>query len=333
MENILVTGVHGFLASRLVEKILADYRNVNIFGITRHTPSYKRSYLLQEMMDSDVNFIQGDICNYSLMNNVVTEYEIDTIIHLASNAIVRSCEQDPLGTMMNNVYGTAVFAELARQHKKIKHLICMASDKSYGVSEKLPYVEDETPLKGKSVYEASKTLADMWSQMYQSNFGVPITVIRSANLFGPGDSNHSRLIPQACTSISNNKNPWLWDGVAEYIREFVYVDDAVDFILNLIKKGEENSKIIPQCYNLGTGNTFMIKELVQKLINVTKKNLKIDIKVKDMEFKEIPKQYLSLEKSKRMLNWEAKYTGELFDKALLETYEYYDYINMNYKTE
>ncbi len=328
MLNVLVTGANGFLASKLIERINKEQPDVNIYGVVKNKPSIKNSYLLQnpELVQS-INLIEGDITDYSLMEQTVVNYEIDTIVHLASNAIVRTCEQNPLDALLTNVYGAAIFNEIARTNRIVKHVISMASDKSYGTSESLPYIEDVTPLRGMRAYESTKTLMDMWSQMYQHNYKTPVSIIRSANLFGPGDSNYSRLVPQVCMSIANDINPWLWEGVADYIREFVYIDDATDFILNLIDAGESDPTLIPQCYNLGTGNIFSIKDLVERIIYITGKDLQVDIKKKTIDFKEIEKQYLSLDKSRDLLGWEAIYIGESFDTALSETYEYYHWIN------
>lgn len=201
-----------------------------------------------------------------------------------------------------------------------KTIISGNSDKSYGESKSLPYMEDDTTLKGMRPYEATKTLSDLWAQMYQKNYGTPITVFRSANVFGPADPNLSRLIPQVCTSIAKDKNPWLYKGVNDYVREFVYIDDVVDFIINLMECGDEDPSVIKECYNLGSGWVYRVEDMVQKIIDISGKDLQVDIKEKELDFYEIKEQYLSLEKSANMLGWAAKSN---LDEALVDTYNYY----------
>lgn len=322
MQKILITGISGFLGSWLLKETLKRYPNVEVTALMRNKPIITNN-MLNEIDLSNVRIITGSITDYNLIDYIVSRYEIDTIFNFAANSIVRTCQEMPLHSLMDNVYGSACVLEAARNHKTVKQIIQFASDKSYGEAKELPYKEDETPLKGMRPYECTKTLIDMWSQMYQKNYNVPVTVIRSANLYGPGDPNSSRLLPQVCTNIAMNKNPWLYSGVADYIREFVYIEDAVDYIFNLVEKCELNESLKYECYNLGTGNIFSIKDLVQKIIDISGKNLKIDIKEKELPFMEIKEQYLSLDKSVNKLEWKAYYTGEMFDVSLTETYNYY----------
>lgn len=322
MKSVLITGISGFAGSWMLRDVQRKYPNVEITGLMRNKPVITNN-MLNEIDLSKIRIITGSITDYNLMDYIIGRYEIDTIFNFAANSIVRVCQDMPLHSLMDNVYGSACIFEAARNHKNVKLIVQMASDKSYGEAKELPYKEDETPLKGTRPYECTKTLVDMWAQMYQKNYDIPIVVIRSANLFGPGDPNSSRLIPQVCTSIASNKNPWVYSGVADYVREFVYIEDAVDFMFNLVNKCELNETLKYECYNLGTGNVLKVKDLIQKLIDISGKDLSIDIKEKELPFMEIKEQYLSLDKIANKLEWKAYYTGEMFDVALTETYNYY----------
>jgi len=328
MKNVLILGVQGFIGSSLAKKIISSYPEVNIFGIIKDNPSIKVSPSLYQELIGKITLIGGDIIDYNLIYNTLTDYEIDTVINMASVSIVRICEENPLHALYVNTLGTGIVAEAIRNCRTVNHFITMSSDKAYGTSYSLPYREDETPLKGNRPYETTKTLCDLWCQMYQLNYKTPITVIRSANVFGPGDMNLSRLVPQVCMSLAKDKNPWLWSGVSKYVREFIYINDVVDFILHLIHKGQETPEIIRDCYNLGSGNIFTIENFAKKFISISGKDLQLDFKEKEFEFKEIPEQYLSLTKSREKLEWNASYVNDKFDEALISTYNYYnDYIN------
>jgi len=323
MKNVLITGITGFVGSNLAHTLLEIDPEIHIVGTIKNSPSARRGSVLTEEDMSNMTICIGDITDFTLMERIVTGYEIDTIFALASQSIVRVCNDNPLQALYTNVLGNATFCELARRYPKIKQTVIFSSDKSYGETDKLPYKEDVTPLKGLRPYESTKTLIDLWCQMYQYNYEAPITVVRSANIFGPGDPNSSRLIPQVCTSIAKNQNPWLWDSVAEYVREFIYIDDVVDFLIELVNTCEENPTLISQCYNLGSGNVFKIKDMVDYILRMSGSDLNIDIKTKDVYFEEIKEQYLSLEKTKNLLNWQAKYTGKKLDEAIIMTYNYY----------
>ena len=327
LGSIFITGATGFWGSNFVCEVVRKYPDVRVVCLVKDKINSNQSLLFDPEIWPNLNVVFGDLLDYHSIERIVTDYEIETIVNFASVSIVRICEDNPLYALNVNVIGTGILAEIARNHKKVKHLVTISSDKAYSDSF-LPYVEDVSPLKGKRPYEATKSLCDLWCQMYQYNYGVPITVVRSANLFGPGDPNMSRLIPQSCARLVKNESPFLWSDAAEYIREFVYIDDAVDFILNLIKKGHESPEIIKDCYNLGTGEIFKIKDLVNRLIKVSGKDIDIEIKDKEFSFAEIPEQYLSLKKSEEKLGWKAKFVGEQFDVALVNTYNYYyDLIN------
>jgi CDP-glucose 4,6-dehydratase len=322
-KKFLVTGASGFLGAYFVNHLVNNYPNIDIIIVMKNKPNMFTSFLGYEGVLNKVNVVFGDITDYKLMETIITEYEIEYIFNFAALSIVRVCNDAPLVAFYNNVYSVAILNEIVRNHKTVKQLVHMTSDKAYGVADDLPYIEDVTTLFGMRPYESTKTLADMWSQMYQKNYESPITVVRSANLFGPGDPNMSRLIPQVCTSIAQDRNPWLYNGVAGYVREFVYVEDAVDFFMNLVNKCDANHELIKQCYNLSSGNIYSIESLVKKIISISGKKLTVDIKQKELDFYEIPEQYLSPNKVREMLAWEATYVDEKFDMALGETYEYY----------
>jgi nucleoside-diphosphate-sugar epimerase len=326
MKNILVTGASGFVGTHVVRELVMTYQETtNVYILFKNYPSNRDLGVLDEDIMPYCHVITGDMRDYKKMEDIIVRYEIDTIINLGAWSIVSVCNDSPLLALENNVLGSANIFEVARNHKSVKHIITFTSDKSYGDSDKLPYVEDETQLNGKRPYEATKSLIDLWAQMYINTYNTPISIIRSANIFGEGDRNFSRLIPQVCTSLANNKNPWLWEGVADYVREFVYIKDVTEFILNLMDVGEEKPHLITQAYNLASNNVYSIKDLVNRIIKVTGKEALLEIRKKDIDFKEIPKQYLSGAKSKSLLDWEAVYTGEYFDEALINTYNYYAY--------
>ena len=135
-------------------------------------------------------------------------------------------------------------------------------------------------------------------ESYGQNFDLPLIIVRGANLFGPRDLNLSRLIPGSIVRILNNESPILYEDVKDYVREFLYVDDAADILYDLIHVAD---KYKGEAVNMGSGIYLPIKDLVYKLIKLMGSNVDIKFPVKENPFFEIDKQYLDLTKLHSMI--------------------------------
>lgn len=319
MKNILVTGATGLLGSNLISYLLNQPFNKRIIAVSRGQTSKK----LFPFRD-DIIMLSGDINDYNFIDGVINHYNIDEIYHLAAEAIVSSSNKSPLRALQTNIIGTANILESAR-HNKVKGIICMASDKFYGQNPKIPYKEEYQPYP-QGVYEVSKTCSDMICNMYIMNYDLPIISVRGANLFGPGDFNFTRLVPNSIIRLINNQKPFLWSDAGDYIREFIYVKDAVEILIKLMEKAilrQHNTSI-----NLGVGQVFQVKDFVKEIINSVKEFIpeipnEIEFKVKDNYFSEIPKQSLDLTLLKKTVGELPKRTELELTKCLHETFNFY----------
>ena len=120
---------------------------------------------------------------------------MDSVFHLAAQTIVGTANSSPLGTWEANIQGTWTMLEACRHHQ-VARVVVAASDKAYGAHDELPYREDFA-LEPRFPYDVSKAATDLIARSYWHTYGLPVATTRFANLYGGGDTNRSRLVPEA----------------------------------------------------------------------------------------------------------------------------------------
>ena len=317
MRNILVTGGTGFLGSSIVQNLL-DKHNVEYVVVPTTNIRNQTSLSTLNIDSNKLKLIKGDIRDYDFIQRVLNEYEFDTIFHLGALSEVRKCQDNAKLAYDTNIGGTINLLEASRLFGSVKAIVVSSSDKAYGRCE-LPYTED-APLDGKGIYEVSKSCQDLVARSYFYNYGLPVVVTRCSNLYGGTDLNFSRIIPNTIRSIFNNKSPLIWTGAENFIREFLYVEDAANAYLSIA----ENINITKgNAYNIGSGEKITIGELVNKILNKMVTNVKIEYR--NRTFPEIDNQYLDSSKIKEDIGWEAKINiNEGLDKTI-ESYKHIFY--------
>ena len=310
-KNVFITGGTGFLGSYLVKKLVNYGANVTI--LVRDYIPQSNIYRGEEY--KKVNVVHGTLEDYLLIERTLGEYEIDTVFHLAAQAIVGVANRNPLGTFKSNIEGTWNILEAARKSPLIKRVIVASSDKAYGDQEKLPYDENML-LQGKHPYDVSKSCADLIAQTYYETYKLPVCITRCGNLYGGGDLNFNRIIPQSIQSILNNKAPVIRsDG--SFIRDYFYIEDAVDAYINLAEKVVELN-LGGQAFNFSNEIQLTVLELVNKILKIMGSSMKPIIL--NQGSNEIIHQYLSAKKARTILGWSPNYT---IDEGLSKTIEWY----------
>lgn len=286
MENVLITGINGFVGSNLALDQLA--RENHVIGIVKDRNRKSRLDVLEKC-----SIVYGDICDLSLVDNVVSHYEVDTIFHLAANSIVKMGVKDPVSNYMTNVMGTVNILDSARRINPAARIVCASSDKAYGVHEKMPYTED-MKLNPGCPYGTSKSCADMVAQSFAKTYGLNVGVVRCSNIYGPGDMNTSRLVPNSILRILRGERPMIYSGVASYKRELIYIKDVCE-AYNLVAKEGVSGGI----YNIGINKFYTIEEVVRNISNLMGSD---GIEVVEKDFPEIPDQWMDGSKLKS-LGW------------------------------
>ena len=146
----------------------------------------------------------ADLTDHDALVRVLNEHEVDAVYHLAAQTIVGTANRSPLATWEANVRGTYTLLEACRGLGGVKRVVVASSDKAYGDHDELPYREDFA-LQPRYPYDVSKACTDMIARSYANTYDLPVAVTRLANLYGPGDLNWSRIIPDSARALARGE--------------------------------------------------------------------------------------------------------------------------------
>lgn len=310
-KNVFITGCTGFLGSYLAKGLIRH--GANVTGLVRDI--VPKSALYQGEEYKSINLVNGKLEDRELLERTLGEYEIDSVFHVAAQAIVGVANRNPVGTFETNIRGTWNILEAARRSPLIQRIVVASSDKAYGDQEQLPY--DETmPLSGRHPYDVSKSCTDLISQAYYKTYGLPVCVTRCGNLYGGGDLNFNRIIPQTIRSILNGEAPVIRsDGT--FIRDYFYVEDAVRAYL-LLAERMNALRLEGEAFNFSNEIQLTVLDLVKEILRLMNSELKPV--VLNQGSNEIKHQYLSARKAREVLGWAPAYTLE---EGLGKTIDWY----------
>jgi len=297
-KNVLITGITGFIGKALEKRL--NVLGAKVFGISR-----------SEGKNNQI--LKSTILNYTAVDKFIKDSKIEICFHLASAALVEEGQLHPYETFKVNTGGTLNILESARKNNLEKVIIASTSH-VYG-KNKVPYFESYTPRPTRP-YETSKACTDIIAQSYAESFNLPVLIPRFVNIYGPGDLNFQRLIPKTIKSVLENSLPKMWGG--EVVRDYLFIDDAIDAYIKLaildIKNVGGN-----RIFNFGSNNRISVKDLIEKIIKISGKELKIK-KIAQERQEEIESQYVSWKKAKQLLEWEPKI---ILDEGLRRTVAWY----------
>ncbi len=314
----LVTGAHGFVASHLVRALLERGDEVRV--LDRPDPRIadvggpRLSGLdLLELRD-EVELAEGDLRDAGAVAAAVAD--CDSVFHLAAQTIVGVARKSPLETLEVNVQGAWNVFEACREHD-VARVVFASSDKAYGSSPDLPYLED-FPLRAAHPYDASKAAADIIARSYAHAYDLPLAVTRFANIYGGGDLNFSRLIPETTIAVLDGRPPLIRsDGTPE--RDFLHVDDAVAAYL-AIEAALDGEKVRGEAFNAGGGHPHSVREVVDLIVAAIGSGIEPEYLGAGTPDGEIDCQYVDSSKLRELTGWRPKI--ELAD-GLRDTLEWY----------
>jgi CDP-glucose 4,6-dehydratase len=313
----LVTGAHGFVGSHLARALLERGDAVRV--LDRPAPRLadvggeRLSGLDLLGIRDEVELVEADLRDAEAVAAAVEGSE--SVFHLAAQTIVGIARESPLETFEVNVRGAWNVFEACRTHE-VERVVFVSSDKAYGSSPELPYRED-FPLRAAYPYDVSKAAADTIARSYANAYGLPLAVTRFANVYGGGDLNFSRLIPESVVAVIEGRAPAIRsDGSPE--RDFLHVDDAVSAYLTIAAALEDGAA--GEAFNAGGERPHTVREVVELIAAASGSGVEPDFQGAGNPDGEIDRQFVDSTKLRELTGWRP--AVELED-GLRRTLEWY----------
>jgi len=301
-RSVLVTGGTGFLGSWLVPRLTDAGANV-VCLVRDWVP---QSELVRSGSIEKVNVVRGDICDQSLVERTLGEYEVEVVFHLAAQTIVGIANRNPLSTFSTNIGGTWNLLEACRRSPRVQSIVLASSDKAYGDQTQLPY-DEAMPLQGRHPYDVSKSCADLLAQTYAATYDLPVAITRCGNFFGGGDLNWNRVVPGTIRSALHGEPPVIRsDG--KFVRDYFYIEDGAAAYMLLAERLASYRALRGQAFNFSNESQVSVIELVDLILN--KMNSSLEPQILNQASNEIRHQYLSAERARNLLNWQPQFTLE-----------------------
>jgi CDP-glucose 4,6-dehydratase len=315
---VLVTGAQGFLGSWLSERLL----DLGARVVVPRRDVDPESRFASEGIAERCTVAMADVADYESLLRVLNEHEVRAVFHLAAQTLVGIANRSPLSTWESNVRGTYVLMEACRAAGVVgagmERVVVASSDKAYGSHERLPYRED-FPLQPEFPYDVSKACADLIARSYARTYDMPVAVTRLANIYGGGDVNWSRIVPDTARALVGGERPVIRsDGTPQ--RDFLYVEDAVDAYL-AIAGSLDREEMRGRAWNAGHGEPVAVIDLVRKLIEISGREVEPDVQGEGTPAGEIDRQYLDSSAIREELGWTPRHD---LDDGLRRAWAWYE---------
>ena len=315
-RRVLVTGAYGFIGAWVAERLLGAGADVVVPRRAGDAPVRFRA----EGLEQRCALVDADLRDAPALDRVLAEHAIDGVFHLAAQSIVGAASQSPLSTFESNVRATYTLLDVCRTHAdRLRSIVVASSDHAYGKHDVLPFRED-FGLRAVFPYDVSKRCTDMIARSYAHAYGLPLAVTRFANVFGGGDLNWSRIVPDSARRLVAGERPVIRsDGTPE--RDLLYVEDAADAYLVIAAAVEARPELGGRAWNAGHGRGVPVLELVERLIAVSGRDVEPDVRGRGTPPGEIERQFLDATAIRTELGWTPRWS---LDEGLAATYAWYE---------
>jgi len=275
MKNILITGGAGFIGSNFIPFVLSKQPGVKIVNLDLLTYAGSLENL-SNLQDPDrYLFIKGDICDRDLVDQILSENDIDLVVHFAAESHVDRSILGPEAFVRTNILGTFTLLEAVREYwtdesQKIRQDVRfhhISTDEVYGtLKPEDPAFSEQTQISPNSPYAASKAASDHLVSSYFHTYGLPISIANCSNNYGPNQF-PEKLIPlMILNAVEGKPLPIYGDG--QQIRDWLYVEDHCQAIWAVIEKGNPGD-----IYNVGGENQPSNLEIVQNICEILDERL------------------------------------------------------------
>lgn len=267
--NILVTGGCGFIGSNFIRLALQKHTGIRLVNLDKLTYAGNPTNLTDLETDSRYRFVHGDICDALLIEQLLAEEKIDTIVHFAAESHVDRSITGPAAFIQTNILGTFVLLEAARKawisdqraSNTERRFLHVSTDEVYGSLGETGLFIEETPYDPRSPYSASKASSDHLVSAYHHTYGLPTLITNCSNNYGPYQF-PEKLIPLIINNaLAGKALPVYGDG--KNVRDWLYVVDHCEAILQVLEKGR-----LGETYNVGGNNEKQNIEVVQTICDI-----------------------------------------------------------------
>ncbi len=303
MPAALVTGGCGFIGSNFLNIIKERHPDIEFVNID------KLDYCsnIHNVNSGVAKFIQHNLCNVGILENIVKEYKFDYVFHFAAQSHVDNSFTSPLGFTLDNTYGTHTLIEVCRRHIPNVEFIHFSTDEVYGESKTdEPFTEDTGVLRPTNPYSASKAAAEMIVRSYIESFDMNIKIIRCNNVYGPNQY-PEKLIPKFIRLLKEGKKCTI-HGInsANVRRAFMHVHDVVDAVEVVWKSGKPG-----EVYNIASDDELSVMDVTKLIIKTLKNTEEYDEWIEYVEDRPFNDQrYYICAKKLKELGWSQKRTRE-----------------------
>jgi dTDP-glucose 4,6-dehydratase len=308
--KLLVTGGAGFIGSAFVRLLISETDH-EVVNLDKLTYAGNLANLRDVAGDQRYQFVQGDICDASLVNSLVRDMRPDAIVHFAAESHVDRSILSPEPAVRTNVQGTFNLLDAARLNPVLR-FVHVSTDEVYGSLPAPAVATEDFPLTPSSPYSASKAGSDLLAKSYFTTFKLPVLITRASNNYGPYQF-PEKLIPLMITNaFEDTPLPVYGDGMQ--MRDWLYVDDHCRGILAVLSRGREG-----EVYNLGGNESLPNLEVIHNLLAFMGKPSSLIRYVTD-RLGHDRRYAISSEKVNRETGWEPIVK---FDAGLAQTIEWY----------
>lgn len=318
----LVTGADGFIGSHLVECLLDEGYEVRAFVYYNSFNSWGWIDSLSKEKKDKIEVVTGDIRDPFGVKKALED--VDVVFHLAALIAIPFSYHSPSAYVETNINGTLNVLQAAKE-LKTKRILITSTSEVYGTAQYVP-IDEKHPFQGQSPYSATKIGADRLAESFYKSFGLPITIVRPFNTYGPRQSARAVIPTIISQLLSGNEEITL--GSLTPTRDFNYVKDTCRGFIEIMK----SDKTIGEEVNIATQKEISIEDLANELIKQINPNAVIVCEEERIrpEKSEVNRLLGSNEKIKNLTNWEAKYT---FEEGIKETIEFMKKNMKSYKSD